>query len=131
MVADLEFEIKRLKTQKATMKEDLAQYDNRMMLPFDLKVENLEWDDKDNFESHLVDVAQVAIISALASNESIKNVSTQIAYAMRNATNQSRWLCNIRPKRYNLGLIYHCKSYIYFKFKQGNHQYAIDIAQLH
>ena len=57
LVENLEFEIKRLKTQKATMKEDLAQYDNRMMLPFDLKVENLTWDDKDNFESHLVDVA--------------------------------------------------------------------------
>ena len=88
-----------------------------MTLPFELQVESLTWDEKDGFSDSLVEVAQEAIIAAFAGNLSVKNVSTQIAYAMRNATNQTRWLCNIRPARYNLGLIYHCKCFIYFKFK--------------
>ena len=49
---------------------------------------------------------------------------------MRKATNFTRWLCNIRPARYNLGLIYHCKWFVYFTFKQENVHYCIDIAQL-
>ena len=71
-VTKLELEKGFLTAKKQNLSFELAQYDNRLLLPFKLKPSDITWTDKDGFSDELIGLAVSAIVVAINKGDTIK-----------------------------------------------------------